>query len=573
MKKSEIHFWLFFFLLNFLLFLPRYILTQDSTSFFPFGFLQAEDWFNAFKYFFNRFNYDIFRITPDLVYVVSILYLFRSYLKITVASLLLTMFYLILLVYQLYYNAFEVIYHVNPLLFNDLHAINTGQHIVFEHISFSLILVFIGILSLIIGLFIAIRHFLKVLQQLTFGRVSLYIISGLAIVLLYSQFRYGFRYLPGLAFPNISASIVKNIHESLVYKRASQQIDANRLIAQNDILPVQLKKEPNIFLIFVESYGRYVYDNSSLTDRYVKNLRENESKLHAHGWSVASVLSTSPISGGISWVSYSSVLYGFNMKNQGLYNYFLDNDTLNEFIHFTKYFRKQGYKNYRLNAVYPHENLVIPWDKYSRFYAVDEWITFEDLQYNGKMYGFGPAPPDQYSLNYAVEEIIDTYSQPFTLFYITQNSHTPFCAPDSVSNNWRTLNSGSSIERPESVFIQKPNNEDYIKSIEYQIDFISDFICRSDSNNIFLVIGDHQPPHLTTENDGFETPVHIIAKDTSFISGFTEYGFNNGYIISSRDEIIHHEGIYSLFMREFLRNYANIDSLPVYRPKGIQIYE
>ena len=68
---------------------------------------------------------------------------------------------------------------------------------------------------------------------------------------------------------------------------------------------------------------------------------------------------------------------------------------------------------------------------------------------------------------------------------------------------------------------------------------------------------------------GFETPVHIISKDSSFLAGFVEEGFTSGMKVKGGKVTFKHEGLYSLIMREFVSNYGKDSlNLPVYLPNG-----
>ncbi len=111
--------------------------------------------------------------------------------------------------------------------------------------------------------------------------------------------------------------------------------------------------------------------------------------------------STSPVSGGQSWVSYTSVLFGYNIRNQGTFNSLLKNPAMDHYDNLFRVLSQNGYKTFRLNAIPQASNLEVPWEIYSRFYSIDKWINFSDLNYSGKLYGFGPSPPDQYSINFA----------------------------------------------------------------------------------------------------------------------------------------------------------------------------
>ena len=95
-----------------------------------------------------------------------------------------------------------------------------------------------------------------------------------------------------------------------------------------------------------------------------------------------------------------------------------------------------------------------------------------------------------------------------------------------------------------------------------------DFIRKNGrSNDIFVIVGDHQPPALGTTD--FKTPIHIISKDATFVSGFLNYGFSEGLLPETHQEM-NHEGFYSMFLREFIRNYGtDSTNLPSYFPNGI----
>ena len=337
---------------------------------------------------------------------------------------------------------------------------------------------------------------------------------------------------------------------------------------------VELKTFPNVYILIIESYGKIVYSNSDISEPYKEHLSILNSLLQENCIHSASRLSLAPISGGSSWVSYGSILYGINFMSSKIFEVLMDREEINNTVRLMNFFKNSGYKNYRLASIKPQEKLTIPWDKYSKQYSVDEWIRFEDLNYNGHLFGFGPSPADQYSLNFAYDYINQDLkgNQPYSLFFITMNSHNPFISPDSIVNDWKDLNKQPELSIQKSVFIKKPKIADYISSINYQLSFISDFIIKNGGNDIFILIGDHQPPIITKKNDTFETPLHIISRDSLFIKSFFPYGFENGLVIKHTKSYIRHEGIRSMFLKEFIRNFANeYDSLPEYMPYGFDI--
>jgi len=303
-------------------------------------------------------------------------------------------------------------------------------------------------------------------------------------------------------------------------------------------------------------------------------MEEHERSLKKNQWAVATALSTPPIVGGASWLSYSSLLYGFRIDNQGTYLALSNNAEIDNYHSFFRYLQLQGFKNFQLNALGGFENMKIPWDSYSRYYGVDEWILYKDLNYNGKLYGFGPSPPDQYSLNFAAERIKQQTQDPFSLFYITQNSHSPFESPNQIVGDWKSLNTEEANNNVTSKFFEKPQKEDYLQAMKYQLDFLMDFVQQQGTeNDLFIIVGDHQPPVLTPRNSPQETPVHIIAhkKHQNFINAFTKDGFSNGLMTKEGKAVLKHEGFYSLWMRNLIQAFSSVkeEDLPPYFPNGL----
>lgn len=152
------------------------------------------------------------------------------------------------------------------------------------------------------------------------------------------------------------------------------------------------------------------------------------------------------------------------------------------------------------------------------------------------------------------------------------NSHTPFFAPELSVNGWKDLNSNPEEFVQKSIFLKRPELEDYGNSINYQLKYLIKFILEKGRNDLFLLIGDHQPPVIAKSKDGFETPVHIISRDSTFIGDFLKYGFSAGLKIKDQNKSVRHEGLYTIFLREFIQNYADSSSvLPEYLPEGISI--
>ena len=575
MLKNKIKFWTLFVILNCLLFLPKYLLEYESSTFFPISNLFQDSIYGSFKSLFVRYNFDIFRISIDLVLIVIVFYLLRKRVSPKKYARFAGTYYLFMLLFIVYYTVMEKLFLAKPVLYDDLYLFKLGFINTVGKNSFIFLLEIFAFL-LIVWLFIKLfQYFLTMVSQIQFGKGTKFALIILGFFYLINTVRSGMTFEPHHTFQLTFSMIADNVKYSVQAYKNLHRFDIEKLNHKLNYDQYQLKKQPNVYFLFVESYGRIVYQNEKLRLNYIVTLDSCQNKLNTNGYHSYSAFSTSPVSGGGSWISYSSVMFGFNLKNQATYLSMVKNNETASYNHMFRWFNKKGYLNYRLVALPDDENLKVSWDKYTSFYAVDEWIRYKDLNYQGNKFGFGPSPPDQYSLNFGNEYIRKNSKTPYTLFFISQNSHTPFFSPDSLASDWRSLNNTRQKIEQKSVFLRNPKFEDYSKAIDYSLKMFAQFIIsQGKENDIFILIGDHQPPFLTRNKDGFDTPVHIIVRDKKFGAGFSKYGFTPGMHIPEHSIPLRHEGIYSMFMREFIRNYgADTTHLPEYLPLGIQTYE
>lgn len=570
MSKKELKVWILFICLNCLLFLPRYILEADISSFIPYrGFLEGS-LYQRFKYLYIRPNYDIFRLSADLLLILVIYYFFRKKIGLKLYSRISGIYYVIILLFLIYYNSMEKIFKVKPMLYNDIHLfrlafVNSGVAMIKGLLLAGLLI------GITIGFIRIFRYLLTLIRDIQPGRYSKIALLLLGSFLLIKTLWSGVTFEPIQGIQETCVLMVQNLGLSLEAYNSQRKIKVTDLVKETNYDRYQWKEKPNLYVLFFESYGKIVYTDPSLQGPYLKELDHLEASLEKQGWKTASAFSISPVSGGDSWVSYSSFMLGYNIRNEGTYLYLLKNKGLNHYDHLFRLFGKKGYTNYRLSSMEENPSLDIPWKTFSAFYDVDQWILFRDMNYQGKLYGFGPSPPDQYALFFAGNFIKQHTAGPFTFFWINQNSHNPFYCPDSLVADWKSLSDGRDISNQKSDFLKKPSRKDYSKAINYDLQVFIHFIEQEGSgHDIFLIIGDHQPPLLTHQSDSFETPVHIISRDGSFIQHFVDDGFVHGMAANDQGMIFRHEGLYSLFMREFLRSYGTDSTdLPRFRPAGI----
>ncbi len=568
MTKKELKFWAAIMALNIIVFLPWYLLSYTESDFFPLkGFVEGSI-YDRFKTIFRRQNYDPFRSSLDLIIIFGFIYLLRFNLRIKFIVKVTLTYYLTVVVYQIYASFIYLIYQTPPIIYNDLPFIQNGLQIVINDFDWLSILGLIGFFLVVYAIARLFIYTARSVQTVKLNGYSKGILSILLLINLVGIGRYGDLEDPSLGVQFVGYSIWSNVNSSFVLKNKLDDFDYSRLAYYNPQYQFFLdKKKPNIIIIFIESYGRILFDEQELFPTYKKIMGDKLSTISQNGYQAVSALSTAPVTGGGSWLSYTSFSIGFNLNSKILFHNFLKNNKLEQYIHLYKWLSQQGYKNYRLNSLFTSNQSSVPWDLYTSFFAVDKWIRFEDLNYNGILYGFGPAPPDQYSLNYTLQLIRDKQKDPFSLFFISKNSHNPFLLPHNIMEDWRRWGEINGENQP-SRFFQKPTLGNYEKAINYQLDYIFQIINNSSQNDLFIIIGDHQPPALATE--GFETPVHIISKDSTFIKGFENYGLTSGLLPDKTKTPLKHEGLYTMLLRELKRNYSSDSiSLPDYLPNGI----
>lgn len=564
-------FWIYFFALNSLFFLPRYLMEARSSTFFPYKGLLEGPLKERIRFLINRYNYDIFRVSADFFFAVLFFLCFKSALPLNLWLAFFFIFFILIFIYQVYYHVFESIYQLEPTFYSNALMLKTGFQIFFRKFGWVNFLITLGIISLFALIFFFLKNLLILGYHFQFDTLAYMLVTCFGLLSLYSLFNYKYRSYGKIAFPSQIQSLFRNVQQSLITKANLENIDFENLVRDRPYQNLRLQDCPNIYFLVIESYGRILYDHPQLFADYQQYMQIFKRQLKEANWHCTSHLSQAPITGGASWISYTSALMGFKIKEQGTYLSLLYRPEMQRYEHFIRWLKNRGYKSFRLVPIPSFKGMKIPWDQYQSFYAIDEWIRPEEMQFKGKCYGFGPCPPDQYSLNFAQERIVEKTQQPFFLFFITQNSHSPFLSPEKVVPNWRDLYDASIPPQMSSSIFVQPKLEDYQKAIRYQMEFLFDFILKQGtSQDLFFLIGDHQPAAFTKPSDGWETPVHIISKNHELIKHFSAYGFSTGLVADVENPPLQHEGTFSLLVRELVRNYGPPGQmLPDYLPNGV----
>ena len=560
---NELKFWLLFLFFNFILFVFNYIIyfKESDSSLFKMIFQ------NGIKGVFMNPNPDFFRLSIDI----SILLVLNRYNLISNYYYLLIGYFSFTFIFSLYHYTFHKIYHVNPILINDLRLLKNGLAILWAESRLKVI--FIAISSILITSLLAqgLGYFLKYSILLTPNYYTHTITFFMLVLFSTILIRKGYDRKDETSYRFIVHFflIVRHVIESKKLIDSKNHFN-KKTLEENRNQNVKFNTKPNIHLLFIESYGSILLKDAYLKPLYQHRINNFTNDLKKEGWKSKSHLSTSVSLIGPSWLAYTSVLFGKRIDNNFSYEYLLNESKFHQYDTFQKVFQKQGYFSYNLNSSKHRKGLSVPYKQMNAFYGIDQWILEYDINYKGTRYGFQENPPDQYTLNYAHEKYLSKQSKPYILFYITTNSHSPFNAPRIQNKNWKD-NNNTEAKLIGNQFLLKPNLNDYMKSINYQFDVMEDFILKKGKkDDIFLLIGDHQPPFISNKNHGLETMIHVISKNGNFIKGLDKYGFKDD--VYDDNKPIKHEAIYSIFFREFIRTYGDMyEKLPDYEPDGLQL--
>jgi len=565
-----------FFLLNLLLFLPIYLLNYDEgINFRPQALWHQPIVVTLRQLWLWRDTVDPFRLNLELALGAALWVSVRPLRRRWLRPLLMGIYFLTFF-YYLYDAITRSIYQSEPNFYHHYYLAADGLSFLLTHLQLSWELyaaALVGALLALLGVHSGLRLLYSISLAEQLGRTVRGGLVILAAVALITTTLYGAALA---APPAVISSLVYKVATNLAAAQALYQqvtaFDDRALQSAYDYHDKRLVEKPNLYLIFVESYGSVLYKRDDYAPAYRRRLAQLEQQLTAAGWQAATALSESPTWGGGSWLAYTSAYFGLRIDSHPQYLALLDRYQLTPYPDLGHYLQSQGYRNVRISSIaaeLPQED----WAKYTKVYGVDRWLRHEDFAFVGAEYGWGPAPPDQYVLHYAQERLQQESPDPFVLFFITQNSHYPFAPLPPRVADWRTLNQAS--KDPTKINDEtRPHAErrqDYFDAIDYELSTLVAFITSNqDEDALFVLIGDHQPPRVSKRADGFATPVHFISRKQTLISALADDGFDAGLQVSdSRVAAMKHEGLYSLLVRTLLRQYgADPLALPPYLPAG-----
>jgi hypothetical protein len=574
-RRPNLVFWSTLLLLNFLLFLPMFLLDPQSSALPPVDSWRGNWWLALNQLFVWRENLDPWRISVELM-VLAAAWVLVGWLRRRWVGVIFGAIYVLMLAYAIYEALVLSVWLLEPSFYSQFYLARDGLPFLLEHINAAWWIYAAGVLGLMAGA-AAVIWLLTVLlrsgasprlhraTRLALGTLAALCVATVAAYQLYTA-------RPEMVISSFGFKLQKNAELSLKTYADVLAFDDRQVRDAYDYTGYRLARTPDIYLIFVESYGSVLYKRSHFRPPYTALLSELEQSLDNAGYHTTTALSESPTWGGGSWLAYTSTLFGLRIDNHPQYLALRSRYQVGSYPGLGKTLQDQGYHYVWLSAL--EENLPeVTWTKYARLMGADELLRNKEMAFTGPRYGWGPAPPDQWVLHWADERLEAEGDQPRLLFTITQNSHYPWTPHPQLAEDWRTLNqpgTEAAFVDPDTIS-QEAMRRNYLNAIDYQLRMLTQFIEDvGDENSIFVLIGDHQPPAVSRRADGWATPVHIIAKDAALVAAFGDYGFTPGLTVADLTPKLRHEGFYSLFMRVLFEEYgAGQIAAPAYLPQGI----
>jgi phosphatidylglycerophosphate synthase len=307
----------------------------------------------------------------------------------------------------------------------------------------------------------------------------------------------------------------------------------------------------DVLLVFVESYGRFAVQDSSVSPRIDAALARGAAQLRTAGFSSRSAFLTSPTFGGLSWLAHSTLQSGIRVDGQRRYDQLVRNDRLT----LTRAFKRAGWR-----AVGAMPGNRRAWPEGSTFYHYDAVYDRRNFGYRGPGYGVAPMP-DQYTLLALQRRELDKRHRPPLFAEVDLiSSHAPWTRiPRFIP--WGDVGDGSIYKRlpaQESTKASLFGDSERVRaayrlSIEYSLKTIFSFVQRYGHDDLVLVVlGDHQPATVVTGHGAsHDVPISVIAHDPTVIDQIAGWSWEEGMSPSPRAPVWPMAAFRDRFLRAF----------------------
>lgn len=348
-------------------------------------------------------------------------------------------------------------------------------------------------------------------------------------------------------------------------RAALHEIEALARETQSDAALTAVEGSPlsalagtDVFVIFVESYGRSNFDNPLYAATTRTALAAAGRSIAAAGYEARSGWLTSPTVGGQSWLAHGTLLSGLWIDSQGRYDALMRSrrKSLNRIA------MEAGWKSV---AVMPA--IVLAWPE-AEWFGYDRVLAARDLGYRGKPFNW-VTMPDQYTLSAFERLVLDGRERPVFAEIALISSHAPW-TPIPRLVPWDEVGDGrifdaqaSAGDPPAVVWADRDRVRDQFRqSIDYALRTIGSFAPRHGGKPLFVVLGDHQPAGFVSGSPEVrEVPIHVFG-DPSTMALIDDWGFSEGLVPTPDAPVWRMDEFRARFLATFSRHTALPPSHP-----------
>lgn len=331
--------------------------------------------------------------------------------------------------------------------------------------------------------------------------------------------------------------------------------DAYDAMADDELLSKLRGKD--VFVIFVESYGRVALDDEEFAPSVRATIEQAQQQLEINGLHARSTYMTSPTVGGISWLAHGTALSGLWINSQVRYDTLMmsKRPTLNAL------FRRAGW---RTVAAMPAISMVWPEGEY---FGYDHVYDANNFGYRGLPFNW-VTMPDQYVLSaLQTQEREKPGRTPIMAEIALISSHAPW-TPTPQLVRWDEVGDGTIFNSqtlagptPEEVWADTTQiREQFRKSIEYVINNVVSYaINYGDDDLVLLILGDHQPaPLVSGAIDNADVPIHIIARDPAVFEAIESWQWSEGLLPTDNSPVWRMDMLRDRFVDAFSSGTARV---------------
>lgn len=329
---------------------------------------------------------------------------------------------------------------------------------------------------------------------------------------------------------------LRDIKDFATLIKSRADVEANMTSSSSVTAIFDVLKGKDVLVIFIESYGRTVFDKPDFAHHVEPLLLKQDEKLRAAGFEVRSAWMTSPTVGGLSWLAHGTAMSGLWIDSQLRYDTLVmsDHPSLN------RLFKSAGWRSV---GVMPAISLAWPEGNY---YGYDHVYDAHNSGYEGEPFNW-VTMPDQFTLAaFQRNELALKNRAPVMAEIALISSHAPW-TPVPRLIDWNQVGDGkifnnqaNSGDSPETVWKDRQRIQlQFRLSIEYALTTLVDYLTHYGTDDwVVIAFGDHQPaPLVTGDSDNRDVPVHFFARDPAVIEAISAWQWNDSMIPSANGPV------------------------------------